>query len=289
MILSFHPCYEADTNIICAGRQPDEHDLAAIRAAEAVILPQGCKEPLYRMARQHCTHVFPNYDARFQYPGKTGQTRLFQTLQAAHPRTWVFEDTRHAQGWLAAMATQRYPLVFKLDWGGEGDTVFLLESKADLEKAIETAAAFERSGQFGFVVQTFVPHANRTLRVVVIGPTRRAYWRTQDHSVAFGTSVSKGARIDTESDPELCRQALTLTDDFCRRSRIDLAGIDFIFEETGPPQQTPRPMFLEINYFFGRTGLGGSKRFYRLLEAAIDSWLAGLGLTSTRPAAPTDI
>jgi ribosomal protein S6--L-glutamate ligase len=48
-------------------------------------------------------------------------------------------------------------------------------------------------------------------------------------------------------------------------------------------------MFLEINYFFGRTGLGGSKRFYRLLEAAIDSWLAGLGLTSTRPAAPTDI
>ena len=107
--------------------------------------------------------------------------------------------------------------------------------------------------------------------------------------MTFGTSVSKGARIDTESDPELCQQALGLTDGFCRRSRIDLAGIDFIFEENDPPQSKPRPLLLEINYYFGRTGLGGSKRFYTLLEAAIDRWLAGLGLGPNQPALPTDI
>ena len=72
MILSFHPCYEADSNILCAGRDPDEKDLAAIRAADAVILPQGCREALYLLARQNCSYVFPDYDARFQYPGKTG-------------------------------------------------------------------------------------------------------------------------------------------------------------------------------------------------------------------------
>jgi ribosomal protein S6--L-glutamate ligase len=35
---------------------------------------------------------------------------------------------------------------------------------------------------------------------------------------------------------------------------------------------------LEINYFFGRTGLGGSDGYYRLFEAEVDKWLAAAGL-----------
>ena len=61
MILSFHPCYEGDKNIICAGRRPDEHDRAAMAQADAVILPQGCTRLLYEAARHHCLHVFPDY------------------------------------------------------------------------------------------------------------------------------------------------------------------------------------------------------------------------------------
>ena len=87
MILSYHPCYEADRNRLCAGREPDEKDLSAIRDADAVVLPQGCREALYHMARQNSPHVFPDYDARFQYPGKTGQAKLFQALDVPHPRT----------------------------------------------------------------------------------------------------------------------------------------------------------------------------------------------------------
>ena len=33
-------------------------------------------------------------------------------------------------------------------------------------------------------------------------------------------------------------------------------------------------LLIEINYFFGRTGLGGSAGFYARLNAAIDVWLA---------------
>ncbi len=283
MILSFHPCYEADANILCAGRQPDHKDLSAIRAADAVILPQGCRQSLYRMASNNCGHVFPNYDSRFQYAGKTGQARLFRTLDAPCPRTWVFEDTQQFQGRGSAVTAAGYPLVFKLDWGGEGETVFLLQSEADLERAMATAAAYERTGQHGFIVQAFVPHANRTLRVVVIGQTRVAYWRVQDAPLVFGTSVAKGARIDTQSDPALRHMALTLAHGFCRRSHINLAGFDFIFEESDQTQKDPQPLFLEINYFFGRTGLGGSNRFYALLLAEIDRWLDGLGLAARRP------
>lgn len=287
MILSFHPCFDADTNIICAGREPNGKDLSAIRAADAVVLPQGCREALYHMARQNCPHVFPDYDARFQYPGKTGQARLFQALDTPHPRTWVFDDTRHFRRCGGGVTDVGFPFVFKLDWGGQGDTVFMLQSKSDLAHALSRAAAYEGSGQRGFVLQAVVPGSNRSLRVVVVGQNQVAYWRIQDNPLVFGTSVAQGARIDTDSDPHLRQKALILTRSFCQRSRINLAGFDFLFDESGRTKKDPQPLFLEINYFFGRTGLGGSARFYAMLQAEIDNWLAGLGLVVTRPSTAT--
>ena len=282
MILSFHPCYEADSNRLCAGRDPDEKDLAAIVAADAVILPQGCRESLYRMVRQNCPLVFPDYDARFQYPGKTGQARLFQALGVPHPRTWIFDDTKHFQRCGSGVKEAGFPLVFKLDWGGEGDTVFLLQSQSDLARALSTASLYERSGQRGFVLQARIADSNRTLRVAVIGKTQMDYWRIQDEPGVFGSGLAKGARIDKESDPKLRLKALALTRSFCRQSRINLAGFDFIFDGPGSAKEDLQPLFLEINYFFGRTGLGGSARFYEMLQAEIDNWLVGLGLAGRR-------
>ena len=281
MILSFHPCYEADVNRLCAGRDPDKKDLAAIRDARAVILPQGCRKALYDLARQHCAHVFPNYDARFQYPGKTGQARLFQAMEAPHPRTWVFDDIRQFRQRGGTPADCGYPIVFKLDWGGEGETVVRLMDASDLEMAISTAAAFERTGQRGFVLQAHVPHS-RTLRVAVIGQRLSAYWRVQDNPLSFGTSLAQGARIDPQADPALRRQALALTDRFCRRAGINLAGFDLIFAAQADTPKASQALFLEINYFFGRSGLGGSDRFYTILQQEIDSWLSSLGLAPQR-------
>jgi len=42
--------------------------------------------------------------------------------------------------------------------------------------------------------------------------------------------------------------------------------------------EDPDPMLLEINYFFGRKGLGGSEAYYQILLAEIQSWIAGLDL-----------
>jgi ribosomal protein S6--L-glutamate ligase len=50
-------------------------------------------------------------------------------------------------------------------------------------------------------------------------------------------------------------------------------------------KKDPQPLFLEINYFFGRAGLGGSERFYDMLQTEIDNWLAGLGLQVIRRSA----
>ena len=98
--------------------------------------------------------------------------------------------------------------------------------------------------------------------------------------MVFGTSLSKGARIDTTSDPTCRRRALSLTQKLCRRSGINLAGFDLIFDESGVHANPREPLVLEVNYYFGRSGLGGSERYYRRLGAEIDRWLHSLGLAT---------
>ncbi len=94
MILSYHPIFGGDKNLLCAGRDPTPEDLDAIRQAKAVILSQGCPQALYTMARSNCRHVFPNLDAKFEYPGKTGQIRLFRDNGLPHPRTAAFASVK---------------------------------------------------------------------------------------------------------------------------------------------------------------------------------------------------
>jgi ribosomal protein S6--L-glutamate ligase len=275
MILSYHPIIAAERNIICAGRPPNERDRKAIRRAAAVILPQGCPEALYRMARGNCTHVFPNLDVRFDAPGKIGQTGLFVRLGVAHPKTRCYGSLAEFE---AGPKPVDFPLVVKFDWGGQGDTVFKATRPRELADALQKAAAFEASGQFGFLIQPYVPCGQRSLRVVIIGSRILSYWRLQPRMGAFGTSVAGGARIDHGADPDLQAAGRAVVAGFCARTGLQLAGFDFIFGATERPQGRPTPLLLEINYYFGRTGLGGSQGFYAILAQEVDAWLARLGL-----------
>ncbi len=285
MILSFHPCFEADKNIICAGRDPDENDLEAVKQADKIILPQGCSEKLYRLCKQYGKAIFPNFDARFKYPGKTGQARLFKIHHAPFPVTYIFSslnDYRSSYGNSMKNLPMPYPFVFKLDWGGEGDGVFLVRSDNDVTHALIKAAEFEKSGVHGFLIQEYIRTWDRTLRVVVIGKRFISYWRVQQEKDVFGTSVSKGAQIQRDTYPVLEKAAVDLAGAFCSKTGINLAGFDFIFREKGVFEKDAIPLFLEINYFFGRQGLGGSKAFYKILEDEIDHWLLGGGCVSNQ-------
>lgn len=276
MIVSFHPLFEADRNIICAGREPNAEDLAAINAAKAVILGQGCYQSLYEMARVNCSNVFPNYNAKFKYPGKIGQIKLFRKINVCHPSTEIYSD-------IASFQTQydhepnplpwQYPFVFKLDWGGEGDTVYLVNSTEYLQKILKQTAEFEKSGQTGFLLQEYVPSNNKTLRVVAIGQRLISYWRIQQNTVEFHASLSKGAVIDSMAQPELQQKAVAVVKEICQETGINLAGFDVIFSSE---HDDPEPMLLEINYFFGRKGLGGSEAYYKILHEEIQAWLDGI-------------
>lgn len=284
MILSFHPMFPADKNLLCAGRLPGEKERTAIRAAAATILPQGCRRELFDMARRHCPRVFPDYTARFDYPGKTGQIRLFQECGVRYPSSEVFSSAaRFADRYrrLPADLPFRFPFVIKFDWGGEGETVSVVQSVEQLEAVIKKAVDFERTGLSGFIMQEFIACRNRVLRVAVVGSTNISYWRigAKDHRSCV--SAAAGAFIDADADPDLQRSAVDAVKRFAQRNRIDLAGFDLLFSEGKGERE---PYFLEINYFFGRRGLGGSERYYALLAKEICGWLHrhGLSLPSCR-------
>jgi ribosomal protein S6--L-glutamate ligase len=276
MIVSYHPIITADRNFLCAGRDPDAKDLAAIEQADAVILPQGCMEPLYRMARDHCRHVFPNLDARFDYPAKSGQARLLTDLGIAHPPTTYYPSVEALKRAVHRIAL---PAVIKFDWGGQGDTVFKISNARDLTTLVAKAAACERTGQQGLLVQPLISAEHGALRVVLIGARTIAYWRVPHRPNAFGASIAGGARIDTHYRPDLQAAAVEAVASVSKRTGLQLAGFDFIFDRCDLEKGRIRPLMLEINYFFGRTGLGGSQSFYRILEAEIDRWLATIGLS----------
>jgi ribosomal protein S6--L-glutamate ligase len=208
MIVSFHPLFETDKNVICAGRDPDADDLAAIKAAAAVVLPQGCRQSLYEMARDNCRHVFPNYRVRFNFPGKIGQIKLFRETGTAHPAAELYPtvaEFKEHYGETPEDISFGLPCVFKFDWGGEGETVYLINSPGELKEVLKKAAVFENSGQKGFLLQQYVPSNGRTLRVIIIGQAMISYWRIQQSSDGFMSSVSRG-HISTPPHCLSCRR-----------------------------------------------------------------------------------
>ncbi|MDY0311103.1 MAG: hypothetical protein RBR20_03170 [Desulfobacterales bacterium] len=267
MILSYHPLFFGDENRLCAGRQPDDTDRVAMRRAAAVILPQGAYQSLYEMARENCRYVFPGQDRRFSHPGKTGQARLFAETAVPHPSTRIYAAT----GLLDADRPPcLFPFVLKLDWGGEGCNVLLIDSPPAWDSALERLRACEATGQGGFVIQELIPTAGRALRVAVIGTRAVAYWRVRLDG-GFPANLAHGATIDAESDEHLMEAGINAALGFCRQQHIDLAGLDFLFNAE---EERPQPLFLEINWIFGRRGLGGSEGFYRILIPEIHRWLA---------------
>lgn len=276
MILSYHPCFTGDENRLCAGRDPDRSDAAAMRKARGIILPQGCRRSLFEMAAANCGNIFPDYTLRFAFSGKTGQAKLFAKTKTPHPETHGFESLAdYRENRTNPAPPLAYPFVFKFSWSGEGENVWLVPDGKTLDQLLGKAADYERTGQKGFVIQRFVETGGRSLRVVVIGKTILSYWRIQANSGRFGSQAAQGARIDHDAEPVLQAKGKYAVMDFCRKTGIVLAGFDVLFDRN---DRHATPLFLEINYYFGRRGIGGSEAFYALLIREIEHWIEGLNL-----------
>ncbi len=273
MILSFHPLITAEENINCAGRPPGAAEKEALLRAEAVILPQGVREDLYRLCRALCPLVWPNYDARFDCPGKVGQALLFARLGVKRPRTLIFPSvqdflTRRGGG-------MPRPFVLKGNLGGEGRAVFPVSGAADQAAALRILSQPLGPGQGGFLQQEIIDHSGRDLRVVLAGKKTTAYWRVAPPGETFFNNISAGGRADFESDPELIEKGKASALAFSTKTGMDLVSFDLMFDRG---TDSPEPLFIELNHFFGRSALGGSEDYYRLVKQAARDWLKGHGL-----------
>jgi ribosomal protein S6--L-glutamate ligase len=276
MILSFHPCFDADRQVILGDRALRPEYVEWISRSDAIILPQSCSEDLYRRCVRSGAAVFPNYVKRFEFPGKIGQSALFEQMGFPHPETkrWTcVEEFRRAQG-NAKTAPHPFPFLIKEDRSHEGDGIYLIEGRESLRSALQELSRKEKSKQIGFVTQVFVPNHGNVFRTVVIGRYLTTYWKRFSRSAQPIVSLSKGARLDHKWRPDLQQKGKEAAEDFARATGINLAAIDSLF----PLGREAEPLFLEVNYYFGRRGLGGTLVYYRQVHGAIQEWLAEKGL-----------
>lgn len=272
-ILSFHPCLGADKQIILGHRALSNEDRKFIDQAEAIILPQGCSPELYHACAQSGAAVFPEYGVRFQYPGKVGQAKLFRSLSLPHPDTRCWKNTYELQMVLVkeSKVPHNFPFFLKLDRAHEGDGVFLVQDRENLQDILGRLREKGTTASSGFVTQAAVPTLGNALRAVVIGRDILTFWKRPSKKGEMVTSISKGGIIDANWMPDLQKKAADEAFEISRKTGLNLVAFDFALAVEEPD---PQPLVLEINYFFARRGLGGTIPYYRYLYRAVREWLA---------------
>lgn len=277
MILSFHPCFDTDVQIILGDRKLDSTIRESIQRATAIILPQACTQDLYNICANSTAHMFPNYYARIKYPGKIGQSLMFRDLDLPHPETFSWKtvgEFKNAHPDLNTL-TREIPFLIKEDRRHEAEGIFLIKNEKALKEALDNLTIRERSGPKGFAIQEYIPCNGNVLRAVVIGERIISYWKRPGKPGQKITTINRGAIIDHDWRADLQEKGKTQALLLSHKTGINLAAIDFIFPLA---EKNPEPLILEINYYFGRRGLGGAENYYRLLYEAIQDWLKEVGL-----------
>jgi ribosomal protein S6--L-glutamate ligase len=274
MILSFHPCFTADRQIILGDRDLSSNDIKIINNADVIILPQSCRPDIYNACRNSTAYLFPNYDARFAYPGKIGQSLLFAKRGFSHPKTFTWNSVEEFRIISEESCPHDMPFLLKADMGHEADGLYLIENSEALESALRCLHTNGKTQSSAFISQDLVPSDGNVLRAVIMGNNIISYWKRPAHPGQVITTVSKGATIDKKWRLDLQEKGRSQAQRLSTATGINLAAIDFLFPLHVSDQQ---PVFLEINYYFGRRGLGGSLNYYRLLFDTIKECLLNKG------------
>ena len=284
-LVSYHPALEADENLLLVSQRAlGPQDEEALRGAAAVFLPQVCRPDLHALVQSFGLPHFPRPACQLTYNGKVGNHRLFAELGLPQPATLEFSGLELAvaawrEGGLRGLEP---PLVAKGAAGGEGRNVYLVHSPEDLEALgprLETASAF---GPAGLILQQYVESQGRDMRVLIIGDELEAFWRIGAPG-EFRANLSQGGRVERGERPRDLERGKELAEALAKWAGIDLAAVDLLHPLGADP------LLLEINFYFGRSALGGEGPFLGRLLAAARRWLQARGLDPSRVSLAEDL
>ena len=269
MILSIHPHFKGDENISLAeNRVLTSRHGQIMERASAVVTPQTITEEQFLFCKQHASRIFPDYTNRFGFEGKAGACRLLEKFNLPHPGTVVYESVDHWRETHSHGALPfPFPFVMKADEGGGGWGIFLVKNQKEIEPCLEFYGDKKKNPNRKFIAQEFVDHGGRDLRVVLIGSRAITYWRVQNEPGEFRNNVGRGASIDHHGDPELTQSGLELALELRKRTGINLAAIDILLDKN-----ERSPLIGEINFLFGRKGVGGTKLFREIFSEEAKAW-----------------
>jgi len=164
----------------------------------------------------------------------------------------------------------RIPFLIKADKGHEGEGIYEIIGHSELESVLDHLSDLENAGGSGFISQELISTEGNVLRAVILGHRIITYWKRPEKPGKIITTLSRGARIDRNWRKDLQEKGRSQAKNFSAATGVNVAAIDFVLPLSHPD---PHPLFLEINYYFGRRGLGGSFKYYRLLFQAVQEWL----------------
>jgi ribosomal protein S6--L-glutamate ligase len=258
--VSLQPTVPMEENLPPYSDPADPAVAVILQQAAGVLLPQYVTQWRYFEITRHARAWFPRLSARFAHYGKTRQILLFREIGVRHPESRTYSNPGQLyKDFLQNGAPWGYPLVLKGDTGGGGSFVFPIHQAADLPKYVDRLPPDRPA-----LIQCWVEHGGKDLRVVVYGNHTVTYFRVGGGQ--FYNNLCRGGRLDHAGWPHLQQKGATVVLSFCDRAGIDVAGFDLMF----PDEE--EPVFVEINYHFGRKGLGGTKGHRAHLLQAIRAW-----------------
>jgi ribosomal protein S6--L-glutamate ligase len=258
--VSLHPGIALDENVSLFEDLSDERVRRLLAAALGVLLPNYITPTRYTRVTQLARAWFPRLEARFGCRGKTRQIQLFRELGVRHPESVLFQNPREMADYFGEHGSPwGFPLVVKGDLGGGGVSVFPVYAAADFLRQVRRLPDDQPA-----LLQRWVDHRGKDLRVVVYGDLAVSYFRVGDGR--FYNNVCRGGYIDYDLWPDRQQQGISAVEAVCRRAGIDIAGFDLMFPDYGAP------VFVEINHHFGRKGLGGTPGHQRYFLQAVERW-----------------
>jgi ribosomal protein S6--L-glutamate ligase len=258
--VSFRPEIPMEVNLPAFASAEEPEVRKTLGGAAGVLLPNYVAPWRYRAIVRQCRSWFPRLDTQFDYCGKTRQTVLFRKMQVRQAESRVFENPDALLTLVRESGIPwELPFVLKGDMGGGGSSVFPIRKGSDLLRDLQGLPADKP-----LLIQKWVEHGGMDLRVVVYGTRVLSYFRIGDGR--FYNNICRGGRIDHGLHPDLQARGVEAVRGFCLRADIDVAGFDLMFPDSGDP------VFVEINFHFGRKGLGGTKGHRKYIEEAVWEW-----------------